>query len=203
MDWYILKILLSLFVFILVPTYWHYYGPQNFLWFSDIGLFLTTLACWTDSVLLISIAAVGTLLFELVWNLDFLMILFFRISKIKLADYMFDSNYPPFLRAFSLFHVFLPIIWMYYLWSYGYDKNAIYYATILFWIILLLSYFFTDPSKNINWVFLPQARNIKIPSFLWLIIMFIFFPLLIFVPVHCIFLKLFYVARMPGILMPG
>ena len=31
----------TLFVCSLVPVYWRYYGPANFLWFSDLALLIT------------------------------------------------------------------------------------------------------------------------------------------------------------------
>lgn len=191
MNWYSAKILLSFFVSILVPAYWRSYGPQNFLWFSDIGLFLTVLALWTNSTLLMSMAAVGVLSLELIWCLDFFLLSVFGASKIKLADYMFDSTYSLPLRLLSLFHMVLPIIWLFYLGEQGYDKRAIYYTIFLFWVILSLSYFFTDPEKNINWVFFPKIRHTNISSGTWLIIMFIGYPLLVFLPMHYVFLKLF------------
>jgi len=195
MNWYIIKILSSLFVSILIPVYWYYYGPQNFLWLSDVGLFLTVLALLMDSRLLMSMAAVGVLAFELIWCFDFLYLIIFGTSKIKLADYMFDSTYSLGLRMLSLFHIVVPIIWLFYLWEYGYDKRAMYYMTILYWLILSLSYFFTDPEKNINWVFLPNMRHIKIGQHAWFIIMLIGFPLLVFWPVHFILLELFKVRH--------
>lgn len=194
MYWIVIKFLLSFFMIILIPIYWYFYGFKNFLWLSDIGLFLTVLALWTNSVLMMSIAAVEMFFFELIWNLDFWMILFFDISKIKLADYMFDSQYPIGLRLLSLFHIFMPIIWISYLYSFGYDANAIYYAIFLFWIILLLTYFFTDPSQNINWIFWPKVHNIRISQFAWLLLLAIGFPLFDFLSTHYLFLKLFNVV---------
>ena len=32
------KILYTLFVCVVLPTYWRHYGPANFLWFSDLAL---------------------------------------------------------------------------------------------------------------------------------------------------------------------
>lgn len=180
---------------ILIPAYWYFYGFKNFLWLSDIGLFLTVLALWTNSVLLMSIAAVEMFFFELIWNLDFCLILFFNINKIKLADYMFDPKYPIGLRFLSFFHIFMPIIWVLYLHSFGYDSSALYYATILFWTILLLTYFFTDPAENINWVFWPKNHKLKISQFSWLILLAICFPLFDFLPTHYLFLKLFNVIN--------
>ena len=66
----ILNISLTLFIIVLIPVYWKTYGPQNFLWLSDIGLFLTVLALWLKSSLLISMACVGVLFIELLWAND-------------------------------------------------------------------------------------------------------------------------------------
>ena len=41
-----LKISYTLFIFILIPVYWTHYGPGNFLWFSDIALFVTAATLW-------------------------------------------------------------------------------------------------------------------------------------------------------------
>jgi len=62
---------LTLFLLILIPIYWKIYGLKNFLWFSDIGLFLTVIALWLNSSLLITTAALLILPFELFWILDY------------------------------------------------------------------------------------------------------------------------------------
>ena len=86
--------------------------------------------------LLMSIAAVGTFLFELVWNIDFFYELIFRKSLINLADYMFDKKYHAGLRALSTFHIAMPIIWIVHLYQFGYDP-----ASIIFLHHNLLDYF--------------------------------------------------------------
>ena len=189
-----LKYFLTLFVIILIPTYLHYYGPQNFLWLSDIGLFLTVLALWTHSRLLMSMAAVGVLVTELIWNIDYFGELLFNVNIITLSDYMFDNSYPMVLRAISLFHVFVPVIWIWYLIKYGYDKRAFGYFTILYWIVLIATYLCTDPDKNINWVFLPLESGWQIASLTWVIFLAVFFPLCIFLPAHYLFKKVFKAA---------
>ena len=60
-----LKLGYTVFVAILVPVYWRYYGAGNFLWFSDLALFITLAAVWLESSLLASTLSVGLL--ELVW----------------------------------------------------------------------------------------------------------------------------------------
>lgn len=194
-----LKYFLTIFVIILIPVYWHYYGPQNFLWLSDIGLLLTVLSLWLHMPLLISIAVVGVLITELIWNIDFFVDLLIGVNIIDLSDYMFDSQYPLMLRGISLFHVFAPIIWIWYLARYGYDKRAFWYTTVGYWMILLVTYFCTDPAKNINWVFLPQTypMPLMLNQIGWLIILFIGFPLLIFLPTHYFCMRMFTTLRSP------
>lgn len=190
--WDLLTYFLTAFTAILIPTYWYYYGAQNFLWLSDISLFLTVAALWMHSPLLMSMAAVGILVLELVWNVDFFLHLLLNLKSIDLADYMFDRTYPLLLRAISLFHVLVPIIWIVYLAQFGYDERALYYFTGFYWVILLSTYFFTNPINNINWVFIPEAYKWeKITPRMWLIILFFGFPLFIFLPSHYILTMVF------------
>lgn len=189
----IIKILLTAYVIILVPIYWKNYGAENFLWASDIGLFLTLLGLWFESSLLISIVSISVLPVEIAWNLDFFIELLTGNNLLGLADYMFESKYSLLLKSLSLFHIFMPIIWIFCLIKWGYDSNAIIYSIILCWIILILTYFFSDPENNINWVFIPEKKNwSKMPSLLWLIILMIGFPTLIFWPMHE-FLKIIFI----------
>jgi hypothetical protein len=137
------------FVIVLVPVYWRDYGPSNFLWLSDIALFCTALAVLFESPLLASMPAVGVLWIELAWCMDVLT----GGRLIGLAGYMFDRKYSLFLRALSLFHLALPptLIWM--LWRFGYDPRALPAQLAVTWVAFWICYLFTDPEKNINWVF--------------------------------------------------
>ena len=68
-----IKISYTLLVCILVPIYWRQYGPGNFLWFSDLALFITAAALWLESSLLASMMAVSVIVLESVWIIDFLI----------------------------------------------------------------------------------------------------------------------------------
>ena len=54
-----LKLAYTAFMAVLVPVYWYYYGPTNFLYFCDVALFLTLAGIWLESPLLVSMCAVG------------------------------------------------------------------------------------------------------------------------------------------------
>ncbi len=188
---FVTKILLTIFAAILIPVYWKNYGPTNFLWLSDISLFLTLFALWVNYSLFTSIAMVGIFPFELAWNLDFFLHLFTGKNLIHIADYMFERKYSLFLKSLSLFHVILPPLWIFLLYKFGYNQNAFLYSIFLIWIILILTYLFTDPKKNINWVFMPKINHWKISEFIWLIILMIGFPIFVFLPMHVILKRIF------------
>ena len=61
------KVIYSLFMCVLMPFYWHAYGPTNFLYFCDLALLLTLVALWLENPLLASIAAVEILLPGTLW----------------------------------------------------------------------------------------------------------------------------------------
>ena len=191
-----LKYSLTIFVAMMIPIYSYYYGPLNFLWFSDMGLFLTVIALWAQSDLIFSMAAVGILTLEIAWCLDFITDLSRALDLTKfdlvdgLSDYMFHNDYPLPLRLMSLFHVILPFAWFYYLYKWGYDRRAYVYFLPLYWADITLTYLLTEPKLNTNWVFMP----IDYPSISqnsWLIFLYIGVPIILFLPVHFILSKLF------------
>jgi hypothetical protein len=182
----------SLFLLVLVPVYWKNYGPANFLWFSDIALFAICIVLWTESRLLLSMMAVGVLGLELVWNIDYFGRLLTGRKLLGLSDYMFRSELSLFLRGISLFHVFLPAIVIWLLLKWGYDTRALYLQTVLAWGVLVVTYLFTDPKENINWVFgLGNQPQHKIAPGLYFALVLLFFPVFIFLPSHFLLILLF------------
>ncbi len=172
-----ITVLLTIFTLILIPIYYKEYGLENFLWFSDIGLFLTVIALWLHSSLIMSIATVSLLLPELLWNIDFFVELTTRYKFFGLAGYMFDAQYSLFLRILSLFHVVLPVIWIWGLIAWGYNPYALFWAILMCWVVLLATYLFTDPKENINWVFMPEKNKWQhLTTRTWFGILIILFP---------------------------
>ena len=66
-----LKLAYTTFVCVLVPYYWVTYTPWNFLYFCDIALLVTLAALWLESPFLVSTQAVGILLPQALWVVDF------------------------------------------------------------------------------------------------------------------------------------
>src|SRR5436853_3743100 len=93
-----LKLVYSAFMAVLIPVYWYYYGPTNFLYFCDVALLLTLVGIWIESPLLVSMCAVGILAPQALWVVDFLVRVF-GVSLTGLTDYMFASQNSLFLRS--------------------------------------------------------------------------------------------------------
>jgi len=193
-----IKITYTLFTITTIVVYAVKYPLGNFLWFSDIALVLTVPALWFESSLLASMMAVGTLLPEVFWNVGFFGRLLTGKRLTGLTDYMFDAQKARYLRALSLFHVFLPVLLLWMIARLGYAPKALIAQTVLAWIVLPLTYAITDPEENINWVFGPALvqRN-RLSAMLHLGLLMIAFPVLVYVPTHLLLQALFphYIIR--------
>ena len=136
-----LKLGYTAFLAVLVPVYWWKYGPTNFLYFCDLALFLTLIGLWREDPLLVSLPAVGILLPQGLWCLDFAAeATGHRLTG--MTTYMFDAHRPLFLRGLSLFHGWLPFLLFYLVRQLGYDRRALPLWTGLASAACLISYFF-------------------------------------------------------------
>lgn len=188
---FVISLFLTGYLLILIPAYWKAFGPDNFFWLSDIGLFLTVIGLWCQSSLLISTAIILTFPLDIIWVIDFILRLITRKNGLGIVDYMFNSKFPIFTRSLSLFHIFLPILWFWCLLMWGYNQKALWLAIMIVWLIFPLTYFLANPAKNINWVHYAPILNKKIASTWWRCILFILFPLLIILPMHVLLSVLF------------
>ena len=197
------------FLAILVPIYLHTYGLTNFLWFCDAALLLTVTGMWLESALLISMCAVGILLPQCLWLVDFGSNLL-GFHFLNLTSYMFDHQLPLFTRGLSLFHGWLPVLLVWLLVRLGYDKRALSAWMVLATGLVLVCYFFTPPAGahladpnlpvNINYVYgfnnqRPQAwANQNLYVLLWLGVLY----LVAFLPTHLALRRIFGATRRPA-----
>ena len=152
------KLAYSAFMAVLVPVYWHHYGPTNFLYFCDVALILTLVGVWTESALLISLPAVGILLPQLFWCVDFGVELFGgRLTG--MTSYMFDSSRPLFLRALSGFHGWLPFLLLWLLRRTGYAAAALPGWIALSIALCLVSWFFLPGPASVGGDLTPRNVN--------------------------------------------
>jgi hypothetical protein len=196
------KVAITAFLAVLVPVYLHTYGPTNFLWFCDSALILTAAGMWLENPLLVSMCAVGILLPQCLWLVDFGGNLL-GFQFLNLTGYMFDAHLPLFTRGLSLFHGWLPLLLVWLLVRLGYDKRALSAWTVLAAGLVLVCYFVTPPAGahlanpnlpiNINYLYgfndqRPQAWvNQNVYVVLWLGVLW----LVAFLPTHLALRKIF------------
>jgi hypothetical protein len=196
-----LKWAYTAFMLVLVPVYWANYGPTNFVYFCDGALFLSLVAIWTENALLASMAAVGILVPQFFWCLDFGgELLGFHMTG--MTSYMFETNRSLFLRGLSLFHGWLPFLLCYLVFRLGYDRRALKVWTGLACLLCFVAFFLLPPAgailadpklpRNINYVFglddaHPQtwmAPGVHLVA--WILALFT----LAYVPTHVVLSKL-------------
>ncbi|MCC9643760.1 hypothetical protein LOC71_15850 [Rhodopirellula sp. JC740] len=189
------KLAFTGFMMVLVPYYWHEYGATNFLYFCDVALFLALAAAWTERSIFASMAAVGILIPQALWQVDFLGQLV-GLPVTGMTNYMFDSGISLFARGLSFFHFWVPILLLYFVWRLGYDRRAFAGWSILACGLMLVCYFllpaagaeldYPNQPQNVNYVFgmddsQPQSW---MPSWAWLGVMLAGLPTLIYFPTH-------------------
>lgn len=187
-----LKVAYTVFVGLLVLVYWVKYGAANFLWFSDIALLLTVPALWWESALLASMSTISVLLLEIAWNADFFYRWLTGKNMFGLSSYMFDTTIQRPVRALSLFHIVLPPLLLWMVYRLGYDERALLAQTVLAWVVLPLSYWLGKPSENVNWVRGLRGRpQTWMPGPLYLVLLMLALPLIIYLPTHFVLQQLF------------
>jgi len=194
-----LKLGYCVFMAVLIPVYWHYYGSTNFLYFCDIALILTLAGIWLESPLLLSMCAVGIVASQALWVVDFLAH-FVGVSLTGITDYMFEAHRSLFLRGLSLFHGWLPFLLVYLIWKVGHDRRAFVAWTGLAWMLILICFFFMPPPQpnpgltpvNINYVWGPSdhAPQTWVSPWIWVAGLIIGLPVLLFAPVHFLLVRI-------------
>ena len=61
------KLAYTAFMAVLIPVYWHYYGPTNFCISATSRCFSLLIAIWPENALLISMGCVGILVPQAFW----------------------------------------------------------------------------------------------------------------------------------------
>ncbi len=189
-----LKIPYTIFVCVLIPAYWHQYGPANFLWGSNIALLITLVALWTGNRLLPSMMALSVLLPELSWVVDFTVRLLLGQEAIPIdgTRYMFDAGIPLWIRGLSLYHIALPIVLVWLLYRFGYQRRALIWQTLLLWLVLPVTYAVSDPAASINWVHgFGSSPQTMMPGPIFVFMLMVLFPVALFLPTHLLLSRLF------------
>lgn len=149
------KLAYTAWMLVWVPVYWASNGPSNFLWICDFALFAILWALWAESALVSSSQLVGVLLIQVVWAVDFLGRLVTGWPMLGATAYMFESDKPLWLRAFSLFHLWtVPLlVWM--VRRLGHDRRGWRLQAGIVAILLPAGQWLGTPEQNLNWMWVP------------------------------------------------
>src|SRR5207302_11030656 len=149
LPWW-LKISWTVWLLVWAPLYWRQYGPQNFLYFCDIGNILIGVGLWLESALIFSWVACGVLLFQTLFTMDLLGTLLTGHHLIGGTEYMFDPHLSLAVRLLSLFHLVTPPLLLWAIWRLGYDPRGWELQTVLTWIVIPINHYWR-PEQNVNW----------------------------------------------------
>src|SRR5690606_27615212 len=164
-----------------------------FLYFCDIALFLTVLAMWRESSLMATAGAVGIVLPQLLWMLDFLGSAL-GLPLTGMTAYMFDAQIDGFARFLSFFHFWLPLLLLWLVWRLGFHRRGLHLWLALAWPAMLISYFFlpappaplSQPALpvNVNYVFglSDAAPQTWMPAELYFCLLLVVLPVFIWWP---------------------
>jgi len=186
-----LRIAALLWLALWFVVYWRTWGALNFLHLSDISVILTCIGVATNSVLLLSSQAVASILPDALWTLDVCWRLVFHRHLVGGTEYLFDPQYPLWVRLITLFHVVMPPLLLWIFHREGYDRRA---WTLQCAISLpaFIASRFAPAAQNINFAFAdPFFRRSWGPAPLHIAVVFLFMALVVYLPTHLLLTRLF------------
>ena len=179
-----IKVLWTVCVIAWIPLYWRQYGPQNFLFFCDLGNLFITAGLWMESALIFSWQASGLLLFQTLFIIDLAGTFLSGRHWIGGTEYMFDPHIPLSIRLLSLFHLVTPPLLLWAIIRLGYDGRGWKYQTLTAWIVVPINYFWR-PEYDVNWARGPFFREQHlVPGLTYLLAYLIVVPVAIYYPTH-------------------
>lgn len=173
-----------------VPAYWRTWGAVNFLHFCDIIVFLTCAGFFFDNLLLVSSQAVATILVDMTWIADVSCKLVSGHYLLGGTEYMFDAHYALWVRLLSLFHIVMPLLLLWAVWRYGYDRRGLVLQLGIAFLAFIASRF-TNPALNMNYAFADPFFHRQWGSALThLLVIFAFMLLVVYLPTHFVLTRL-------------
>ncbi len=108
-----------------IPAYASAWGFANFLHLCDIAVILTCAGLWSGSALLLSSQALFSIIADLFWDVDVCWRIVSGRHLLGGTEYMWQPEFPLFVRLLSLFHVAWPVLLVWSLSRVGYDRRGL------------------------------------------------------------------------------
>jgi hypothetical protein len=135
-----------------LPAYATTWGWWNFAMLCNVTVILTCVGLWRGDALLLSSQAVAAVVVESLWTLDVLWRLVFGIHLIGGTEYMWDPQYPLWVRLLSTYHALWPVLVVWAARRVGYDARGFWLQSGLAAAVMAFSRL-GDPVRNPNMAF--------------------------------------------------
>jgi len=179
-----------------IPAYWHTWGAANFLHLCDLAVVLTCVGLWSNSALLLSSQAVSSLLIDTTWAVDAAARFLSGRHLIGGTEYLFDTNFPLWVRMLSLFHVVMPFLLLWALNRVGYNRGGWILQCAIAIPVVVLSRLAATPKTNINFVYTdPFFHRAWGPAPLHILAVLVFLAFVVYLPTHLLLCRFFLPAR--------
>ncbi len=132
----------------------------SILWYCHVLAYLLIFAFLLRSSLLSSIVLISAIPSQFMWIVDFIKMLIWQNGS-RTAWMFAPDLYAWWIPYLSLsLHILIIPLSIFAVWSFGFSKKSISYALPIATVVLLLTYFLTEPHANINCVFFPCDLNL-------------------------------------------
>lgn len=180
-----------LWMVVWLPSNLHYWGFANLLHLCDVGIVLAFLGIWFASPLLLSSQAIAAASAGFLWALDVGFRLVTGHHLVGGTEYMWDAQYPLWVRLLSTFHIGLPFVLLWTLRKVGYDKRGLALQAVIAAVLLLLSRV-VSPQLNMNYAYTdPLWHRAWGPAPIHLALTLLVIVALIYWPPHALLAWLF------------
>lgn len=173
------------------PAYVVLLGAQNFFWLCNLASFLILIGLWLENRVLLSMQWLSVALIGLLWGVDLGVAWLTGWHPFGGTAYMLDPEFPDLARVLSFYHLLLPVVAGYAVYRLGYARRALLFQSALTWAMIPLTYWLSDPERNINWVHAPFGMEQDfLPALVYLLVLGLAWPLAILLPAHALTLWL-------------
>jgi hypothetical protein len=181
------KLVFMAWILFWAPAYAVLLGAQNFFWLCNLASFLILAGLWLESRVLLSMQWLSVALIGLLWGIDLGVAWLTGWHPFGGTAYMFDPEFPDLARVLSFYHLLLPVVAGYAVYRLGYASRALWFQSLLTWVMIGLTYLLVDPERNSNWVHAPFGLEQDfLPPLVYLMALALAWPVLIYLPVHAL-----------------